>query len=1018
MELYCNRYEVLGELGSGAYGLVLRAKDLKTGLPCAIKIFSLKGSLMKRINLPSFQTEFDAIKNLSHPSIAKVYESGFNEEHRECFLVSEFIDGKDLFEGTVEMAVPTIELLLIDALRALTYMHQQRIFHFDIKPQNLLILTNTPRPSLKIIDFGLANFYNNQPEKKGIVGSPAYTAPEMIEGNVRDGRADLYSLGISFYKAFTRRLPFTAMDALTLHELHLKAKPAPLTSINPTLPKYLDTIFLKLLAKDPADRYQSASQVIDDLNFLSERSHPIETEETLASYGQGKLLGREKEVAIFLEFFSKRILNRDLSSPHCLVIYGKKGMGKTSFLKACRQVAQKNLIQILTWDDFVDHGPSSSSPFLILKDDSWDEEHFEYANEIFVDTPSLFIFSTSTPPTSVPSAQVIHLNNFSPAQTRQYLEEASGLSALPETVTALIHKQTEGNPAFLAEYVKFILQKGILKDELGTWSPQMLEILGNELEGLGTAEFIKKNLTERLASLKLNDSQFSLLLFIALLKNVSSADLLRLSQSPDTGPGELRQTMETLLQTGILESASQHICFSNPLYADIILEQAPKSLHEQCCDTIADFFEKTGKGLDDIQYFRGRGTASPGLLLDLARREKERAAYPAAFDNLHALLNLKDIKKLKNPSLLEMGEVCIELGRLDEAEKHLLQIPSDKSSLNWISALEQLGRLYDHRNHWDKSRHFYEEGLKLARTAKLRWCEVVFRQRMARVLLELGDIEEAKTLFTESRLIWKNELNEKEKLLSLRSDADELYYLKRDFDKALAYLEEIFTLLQDHPGHPAYPIVLYRLGRVCLQQNLFEKGEKYLLECLKVLKERHISYWLHTVYNELGNLFISQEKWDDGLYHYQHALRLARKGEQGSKPFGIAFNIGHVFLRKGNWPEAKKYFEFVARNLGKTTDAYASFYFFLAQIGLAQVFREIRDFEKSASSLNVAESFFRKNDSLKSYEQYIWQEKADLALALKNFPDLEEALAQLELLKKSNSFNQETYERWKRDNKI
>lgn len=981
MELYFNRYEVTDELGRGTYGLVLRAKDLKTGLPCALKIFSLDGPMLKKISIPSFQAELSALKNCNHPSVAKIYDAGFSEEHRECYFVSELINGQDLFSATEGLSFSVIESLFIEALRALNYLHQQKVFHFDIKPQNLLVISDVKRrPCLKIIDFGLANFYDqasNGQNSKKIIGTPAYAAPEIIRGGSRDGRADLYSLGATFYKVFTRRLPFIATESEDMYQLHLRAEAPPPTSLNPKLPPYLDGLFARLLAKNPEERYQSAAAVIDAISLLSERSYPIETEETLVSYlpEKGALVGRKTEFSRFMETFQDRLIDQTFSKAPYLFILGKKGTGKTRFLESARQEAQKNLIPTFSWDEFTKLGAEGlqASSFLIWGDnffESKEEDTGHFLELFFGQKPYLFIFAIAGDPPDCPAENIICLDNFSAEETRAYIEKTTGLSStISPKIQDSIFKHTDGNPLFLAEYVKILLAKGVFKDAEGTWSSQMLDDLSAEIENIGVSGLIKKNLLEHLQAANLGAAAWEALILFALTDDISSL-------SP-----KLQKALSSLQQ------------FSNPVYRDLVLENATLSQKTVFSKMIPS-------------------------LLSLSKGRGDQGMYPEAKKILSFAEKLPNLAVgAQRQAWLDLSELCMNLGEIDEAKVWLSKIkPSD--DLISIQALEVMARVETRMTLSDRAVSLCQEGLRQIKGKKdFRWLQALLQNTLAGAEFKLGHTEEAAKIFEESWKTWKS-LSDQEKLLSVRIDIDNFYYLTRDFKKLISIYEEILALLDQHPYHPLYPDVLYKLGRTFLRTGDFAKADLFLKKCLEILKVRKTSYWLYTVYNELGNLEMMKKNWEQTLFYYQHSFRLVKKAGQPGLMGAVVFNIGHAYLQLSNLAEASKYFEFGVRNLKqkileKNPDSYEGVYLFLNLMGLAEVSRKQSLLEKSVQAFAEAHTLWRENDYLKSYEQYIWQEKADLARALKNPADLKTSLTEIDRLKHTSGFNQETYEFWK-----
>ncbi len=214
-----------------------------------------------------FKREAQAIAQLQHPNILPIYDYG--EQNGLFYLVVQYIDnGTTLGDllGTPMEPVAALRLT-VRVLAALEYAHQRGIIHRDIKPANILM----PSPTWPLLaDFGIAKLLNDSGGRRltmsGIfIGTPAYVAPEQAFGSLVDARTDLYSLGVVLYEMLTGRVPFDADTPMSMLGKHAYEPPPPPRSLNPDLPPAVEPVLLRALAKDPADRYQSASLMAEAL---------------------------------------------------------------------------------------------------------------------------------------------------------------------------------------------------------------------------------------------------------------------------------------------------------------------------------------------------------------------------------------------------------------------------------------------------------------------------------------------------------------------------------------------------------------------------------------------------------------------------------------------------------------------------------------------------------------------------------------------------------------------------------
>ena len=1014
MSLYANRYEEIKLLGKGATGQVLLVLDKKSGLECALKIFIASSNQVVQSNLESFQSEFDILKNLNHPSIAKVYDAGIAEyeietsggqkQKKEFYISTEYVAGKSLSDAAENFSVEAIESLFVQALRALNYLQNQKVNHLDIKPPNILITTDeSNEPLLKIIDFGFANFYTRGKtqarESWVIAGSSPYVSPEIIKGESPDARADLYSLACTFYDALTEQPPFTAMSHEEYHEKHLHEKPRPPSTINPKIPLYLDQILLRLLEKEPSKRFPSAQAVIEELNLVSGKFYPIETPKTRFSYlpEKGELIGREKELAKFKEFFEDRFLKGSPEKKPYLIVKGGEGSGKTRFINECKSDSQKKFIHTLSWKDFMSMDPEENflKPCFILGDDlKIDSQALELISSVYSSEPILVMLTTSENEIPVDQENIIELKDLDREQTRHYLTKATGLSQIPESILEIIFKHTHGNPLYLSEYVRALFEQGFLRDTYGAWSQQILEDLGTELEKTGTNEFIKKRLTNRLDSFKLNHACWQILSMMALIGKPylkpTKKDIEEMSASIAS---DIEDELKQLVSLGILEiDPEHHYVLTNSLYKDIILSKIDAAEKADYCDFIADYYERQGANPDVILYYRGRGNGPLAIqsLFELAAKKREQMSYQDAKDNLQLLVdknNLNDDSKLK--ALLELGEINIETGKYEEAEKCFLDViahyekDSKSADLSLIKAYEKIGISYHRRQKLDLAATFYQRGLNLIQNRpEFLWMEVVLKSRWSRNELAAGKSDQAEKTFLETWQVWKNKLTDEEKVKTLSQDIDVFYFFKGEFAKAISFLEELVEVVARSPHSEAYPITLYKLGRAYLQSGDIKKADSNLELCLSIIKKRKTPHWIHLLYNELGNLSLKKQKLESALDFYQRAFDLARKSPQRIELEIIAYNRGHVLLKMKRHEEAQKYFNFVIKNLSNKTlqDKPQGDHFVLASLlGLGAIHRELNQVENAKKYYREAEGLLKKHEYLKDFLPYYQQEVSELS---------------------------------------
>ena len=204
-----------------------------------------------------FQREIKLMASLNHPNIAAL-RTAFTADN-QLYMVMEYVEGTDHGRQAGERAIPVPDALnyIGQVLSAVSYAHQQHIIHRDIKPANMML---TPQGVVKLMDFGIAR----AGEERSLtmtgttMGSLSYMSPEQVKGEATDARSDLYSVGVSLYEFVTGQRPFIATSDYSIMAAHVKETPKPPVELHPGLPAALNEIILMAIAKDPAQRFQTA----------------------------------------------------------------------------------------------------------------------------------------------------------------------------------------------------------------------------------------------------------------------------------------------------------------------------------------------------------------------------------------------------------------------------------------------------------------------------------------------------------------------------------------------------------------------------------------------------------------------------------------------------------------------------------------------------------------------------------------------------------------------------------------
>lgn len=258
------RYELLELIGVGGMADIYRARDIVEDRIVAVKILKTEFAGSEEF-LRRFRNESKAIALLSHPNIVKIYDVGFTDKVQ--FIVMEYVDGITLTDYIEQQGVlkwRDAVHFTIQILKALQHAHDRGIVHRDIKSSNIMLLSDG---TIKVMDFGIARFNreNNKTMSEKTIGSVHYISPEQARGDITDERSDIYSVGVALYEMLTGKKPFDGDTPVSIALMHMQSTPKKPSEINSTIAEGLEQIVLRAMQKDPAQRYQTAGEMIKDL---------------------------------------------------------------------------------------------------------------------------------------------------------------------------------------------------------------------------------------------------------------------------------------------------------------------------------------------------------------------------------------------------------------------------------------------------------------------------------------------------------------------------------------------------------------------------------------------------------------------------------------------------------------------------------------------------------------------------------------------------------------------------------
>lgn len=285
--LLFERYKILSLLGEGGNGQVFRARDEKEKKEIALKTLLD----LEDVQLARFKQEGEILQTLRHPNIPEIYHCQVSKNY--AFIAMELVEGiplATLHKEKYPLALQTVRTVIRQCALALDHAHQKGIVHRDVKPANIIVITDSGNERIKLVDFGIARMdYSANPEGRrisltgDIFGTPYYMSPEQIEAKAVDSRSDVYSLGCVFYELLTGSPPFVGSSPFETAAFHLNEKPLNLkeASLGATFTPDLEQLILKMLEKSPDNRPQSMQEFVEALDQLPNLSDLPTSSETL-----------------------------------------------------------------------------------------------------------------------------------------------------------------------------------------------------------------------------------------------------------------------------------------------------------------------------------------------------------------------------------------------------------------------------------------------------------------------------------------------------------------------------------------------------------------------------------------------------------------------------------------------------------------------------------------------------------------------------------------------------------------
>jgi Nif-specific regulatory protein len=940
-----NRYQILKEIGSGGIGKVFKATDLSKQKTVAIKVLLDKESE----DFERFKNEFLLLKKLHHPNIVKVYDFGFSDRDKPYFAM-EYVEARDWRTFFQPMDYSKSWQIMLQVCTTLDFLHSKQIVHGDIKPSNILI-TSSPDGQLKVkfTDFGFAQ-YEKAEDPSGWKGTLPYLAPEIIRGEKLTPQTDLYSGGVFIYEILFGRLPFEDEEPMALAKSHLEKQVV--IPQEPPIPTELRNLILKLLEKDPIDRFFSANEVLVEVQKMSgldlEREKPLFTKSLISS---AEFVGREKEFATLKEALTQSTQNGNTF----VLVTGESGIGKKRLLEEFATWAQLQGCSEITISlkerDFLE--AFQDNPFQFLGVDSCPVvvvfEHSELADDSFFQFLSKFIGSTHGNNTLVcftlsndtvgpnENQKVVHieerirsisedpiiaikLDRLTEVEVENLVRSMLGSRQRVERLPSLIHRETGGNPFLIRELMESLATEERIRRDSGQWSIELEHIERSKIP-----ERVRSEIERNLACLKPESAELIACASVWGLE-IEFDDLMQLS---DFGENIILDCLEDILSYGLMvESSSlnkRRFRFINNLIRRIVYDQVDsqrkKTLHEKAGELLQGKVDQDKESyIHDLanHFFQARNTGK-ALAYSLSAAKKAESELDHAQAITHYTNALKLTRETSTPSILSEEEIqeslADQFGAIGQFEKSLnryqeaLRLWDFKTSDSQKQGLlyGKIGKTYERMSKHGEAVKFLEKSVQELK-------RVESPKQLATALVALGwvhlrepDYEKAKDRFKEALSVLGKDVVSEEKGFAL-SGLGTVHWAVGDYSYASWHHHEALKIFEDLDDVTKMADCYGNLGIVARRRGQLKEATELFRKCLHLLVTLHDDYRLSILYNNLGLTYLDLNNWGQALEHLKMAVRL--QGE-ASDTVGLGFsynNIGLVSLLQGDLSTASEYF--------------------------------------------------------------------------------------------------------------
>lgn len=878
--LLANRYEILSQLGVGGMGTVYKARDREVDRLVAVKV--IRAELAGNADILSrFKQELVLARKVTHKNVIRIFDLGRVSGIR--YITMEYINGQDLRSHIKQKGKLTqtecVEIMQQVCL-ALEAAHTEKVVHRDLKPQNIML---DAQGKVFVMDFGIARSVGSEglTMTGGYVGTPGYMSPEQVKGEEIDGRSDLFTMGIILYELLTNKMPYSAETVQRSMYKRTVERPDAVTSVDPTVPKFLSEVVAKCLEIDPLKRYQTAQELWADL----------ETWRTGGADPTGMMVRRKVRRA----FSTPKI---PIAATAVLliivaIIFARKWMPTTEAKKSEPAIPSRALavfpFRNASGDAKLDWLGASLGEMLtndIGQSSSLRTISEERVSQVLHDL-------RIAPEARIEQATIDQLSGFTNADVVVWGEFAKFGDELRIDATIADRKNSTQIPL----KVNAANEKEVLKavDTLAMQIRQNLALSSSAIGELETTAF--KPSSNSLEALR-DFARGEQLQHVG--KNLEALEAFKSATGEDgnfaLAHSKLSEAYAAAHQDDQAQAAS--------LKAVELSANLPK--HEQYLigATHAEILKEYPKA---IEAYEALAKASPGntdVLIHLADLYETSGNLPSALTTLGRVRTLDP----KNPAvLLAQGRVELEsndtskgLEDLNSALNLAIQVGNDEQKAD---VLQALGAGYEAVQHPDDALRSYQQSLEIKQRLGMNAGIAESLEGMANLQSGMGNSEQALKNFLESLRI-RRELGDKAGIGDELNDLANFYSDHGRADEALRLYKESLQIQIDLGNEQKRGLLLNNIGNIYLNAGNYQDAQTYYEQALQIREKFNVPNDMAETHNNLGEAAADLGMYDQAVEQYHLAMDLYRKAGIKPRIAYVTASLGRVFANQGRYGAA------------------------------------------------------------------------------------------------------------------